>query len=218
MRRLHPRCSSETIGRWYWRYLGVGVPRNTSHPTATLAPGSQRGPIQRYCRYVRPIAPISSPLFLCTPAHTNHSGVRERKNPQEDTMTQTSAIAARGQAEVRLRIRDSAEDKRNQRPAVGLGKSGRKRRTCASRQGQVRTRRRLRRTVQPSPAQSVSHGLPHPSQSAGCGRCGAARVSAGAREPATVPRRLHFLDLAHPHRRQRCPDAVAPAPQTRAAP
>jgi RNA polymerase sigma-70 factor (ECF subfamily) len=36
------------------------------------------------------------------PAHTNHSGVRERKNPQEDTMTQISAIAARGQAGVGL--------------------------------------------------------------------------------------------------------------------
>jgi RNA polymerase sigma-70 factor (ECF subfamily) len=30
-------------------------------------------------------------------AHTNQSGMRERKIPQEDTMTQTSATAARGQ-------------------------------------------------------------------------------------------------------------------------
>ena len=34
-----------------------------------------------------------------------------------------------------------------------------------------------------------------PSQSAGCGRCGAERVSAGTGEPAKVPRRPHSFDL-----------------------
>jgi len=24
MQRLHPSFSGESIGRWYWRYLGIG--------------------------------------------------------------------------------------------------------------------------------------------------------------------------------------------------
>src|SRR5271156_2738291 len=61
MRPLHPSCSGESIGRWYWRHLGIGVPRNKVR--STLCPCVQPVP---WCWAIRSSnCLVLTHLFLC---------------------------------------------------------------------------------------------------------------------------------------------------------